>query len=62
MKTIYEHLQELPSPYREQAIQNTERDLSKEASSTLKNELAMLFLWHYSNEGYEYWANFTKKL
>ena len=60
--THLELLQTLPSPYREQAIENNSEECLQ--STECKNILEALedgFSWMYSPQGFEYWDNFYLK-
>lgn len=60
--THLELLQTLPSPYREQAIENNSEEFLQ--STECKNILEALedgFSWMYSPQGFEYWDNFYLK-
>ena len=51
-------LNKLPSPYREEAIENNTEEYLK--SSRYKTVLEVLdngFVWKYSPQGYDYWDN-----
>ncbi len=58
MKTILEHLEELPEPYRSQAIINA---LNKEVENQ-QDALWVAFTWHKTPEGYDYWKTFYNSL
>lgn len=54
-KTIREWLEQLPEPYRSQAIwQTSEYELSLESDS-LEESLFNMFPWRDAKEGYDYW-------
>ncbi len=55
MKTIKECLEELPEPYKTQAINNTNNITLKSIKGSLKNALYSCFRWKETNEGWEYW-------
>jgi hypothetical protein len=69
-KTIGELLNELPEPYKSQAIENaTQQNLPGSflllITPTCKSKqqaLRQSFVWAKSNEGHEYWADFYKTL
>ena len=62
MKTIREWLEELPEPYRTQAIDNTsESDLMIEEES-LADAVIGAFSWNESPEGEIYWGDFHDTL
>ena len=69
MKTIREWLEELPEPYRTQAIDNAENPecfgvLQSGCDGRLENTglsaLRVAFQWHRTNEGIRYWSNVAK--
>lgn len=64
MKTIKQWLNTLPSPYREQALTNTNKDVLKENPSIPDLECALLssFVWSKSPEGKLYWSNLVREL
>lgn len=59
MKTIKQWLEELPEPYRTQALENYER---KQMSHSLSLALASAFHWHYTPEGWNYWFELGLKI
>lgn len=62
MKTIREWLEELPEPYRTQAINNTEKNRLLTHDVSLREAITVAFFWGNSPEGHEYWAEFYKTL
>lgn len=61
MKTIREWLEELPEPYRTQAIDNTmERELSQ-AEPSMHEAILGAFVWEETIEGFYYWAKLHHK-
>ena len=65
MKTIREHLNSLPEPYRTEAImetinQNGESILSKEYES-FYHAISEAFVWADSRKGFYYWYNTANK-
>lgn len=64
MKTIKQWLEELPEPYRTQALENADRcDLDKDAKSK-PAALRNAFEWEETPEdqGYYYWEDLWEKL
>ena len=57
MKTIEEHLSDLPEPYRTQALKNMWWERKGDQFETQQKSLALAFIWHKSPEGYKYWHN-----
>lgn len=65
MKTIREHLNDLPEPYRTEALENAKgRDFSKADTLCLDAEDAVMlaFNWSKSSQGEEYWYNLCNTL
>lgn len=62
MKTIREWLEELPEPYRTQAIENTEDELLLERVESLKKAVKCAFIWNKSPQGHEYWSELHETL
>lgn len=65
MKTIKEWLEELPEPYRTQALELYDtywgdKDVPKTVS--LPEALRGAFVWGNTTQGYEYWSSLYKKL
>lgn len=58
MKTIKQWLEELPEPYRTQALENYENNKVQSLSFALINA----FEWYDTPEGIEYWADLNKKI
>lgn len=58
MKTIREHFNTLPEPYRTQAIENTKyqnfENLNK-TSPNVQESLLVAFYWDETKQGNEYW-------
>lgn len=63
MKTIREHLNDLPEPYRTEALENFENpspewtDVPNEVED-VKRALTEAFSWMSSKQGLSYWNNF----
>lgn len=62
MKTIRDWLEELPEPYKTQAIDNAPENNLKCQDDSLHEALAGAFFWSYTKEGYDYWDNLYTKL
>lgn len=61
MKTIREHLNELPEPYRTEALENYNGS-SKKKHKEVQVALALAFVWMDTKQGYNYWNDFTESL
>lgn len=62
MKTIRDHLNELPEPIRSQAIENTSKIvIDEEAELNAGKSLAVAFVWLESPQGYSYWEKIAKE-
>jgi hypothetical protein len=67
MNTIIEHLNELPEPYRTEALNETEkqgRDLSEYQDFCKDKEFAVMlaFDWSKSMKGEDYWSELCETL
>ena len=62
MKTIREWLEELPEPYRTQAINNTSESVLMVEEESLSEAVTGAFSWWDSPEGLEYWSDFYDTL
>lgn len=71
MKTIREWLEELPEPYRTQAIENYNNQecnfnlrfgLKEQEHNSLKDALFSAFAWGHTEQGYEHWRFFHDTL
>jgi len=62
MKKINYYLNQLPEPYRSQAISNTDESHLNAFATDLKYAIYNAFLWSESNEGLEYWVNLKNEL
>jgi hypothetical protein len=62
MKTIKEWLEELPEPYRSQALENTGDSDGEMEVKSLVTALECAFLWISSSQGYHYWSQLSKTL
>ena len=55
MKTIEQHLQDLPEPYRAQALKNMWWEDKDNRYELQSKALQQAFKWWSSNEGIKYW-------
>jgi len=55
MKTIKEWLEQLPEPYRKQALQNLDPAETHTLREDMSSALDIAFLWKPSPEGWRYW-------
>ena len=62
MKTVKEWLEELPEPYRSQALENGDRGILTLEEDSVYFALFCAFIWESSPQGYKYWDNLHKKL
>lgn len=62
MKTIREWLEELPEPYRTQALENTAEERKQVIKKDLDSALWCAFDWIWAKEGCRYWSNLHKKI
>ena len=63
MKTIKEWLEELPEPYRSQALENAEKEKSLEGlEPSLGQALLAGFRWSNTNQGHAYWGELRAEL
>lgn len=62
MKTIKEWLEELPEPYRTQALENSDIIHNNNKSDSLPSALDMAFNWPQTNQGWEYWHKLFSEL
>lgn len=58
MKTIKQWLEELPEPYRTQALEN----LKSDKYDSIEKALLNAFDWWNSPEGWNYWSEFYMEL
>lgn len=61
-KTILEWLKELPEPYAQQAIANTDMDVLHSHEPSLDKSLKRAFVWNTTSQGYMYWVDLYNKL
>lgn len=59
MKTIKQHFEELPEPYRTQALENMAA--SDDERDSLKKALYSGFVWAETPQGHDYWSDVAKK-
>lgn len=57
MKTIKEYLNELPEPYKTQALKNIESIKTDCFAISLEDAILGAFLWDFSPEGHDYWQD-----
>ena len=62
MKTIREHFEQLPEPYRTEAIENTKYDILGITEYSIADALLSAFTWDNTKQGYMYWSNLCAKL
>lgn len=62
MKTIREHLQELPEPARSRALVNMWWEDAENTYREQKKALYNAFNWSTSPEGYKYWNQVYQQL
>jgi len=56
MKKINYYLNQLPEPYRSQAISNTDESHLNAFATNLSNALSRAFIWRNTLEGSDYWV------
>ena len=64
MKTILEWYQELPEPYRTQAIENCEHDLLDMIYDDIQSAIGGGFLWgqtEVKGQGWDYWKELSDR-
>lgn len=67
MKTIREWLEELPEPYRTQALENVNEHDPKiidelPSEQTAKKALSGAFVWMFTEQGERYWFDLYRTL
>ena len=62
MKTINYYLNQLPEPYRSQAIANTDESKLNLFATNLLNSIWTAFVWMNTPEGGDYWINLVDEL
>ena len=60
--TIEEYLEELPEPFRTQALANMWEEKADEPADDLKDAVLNAFRFEATDEGMEYWWNFLETL
>jgi len=60
MKTVEQWLNELPEPYRTQALEQTDNSHLKKTERTMYDTLMGIFPWCDSHEGAEYWRQLSE--
>lgn len=62
MKTIRQHIQEFPNPYRAQAMINSRKEYLETKEANPLSALAGAFDWVKTPEGLDYWLEFAGSL
>lgn len=62
MKTIREWLEELPEPYRSEALENMTEGGGYKMKESLKAAIGDAFIWQSTPQGYHYWYNLKNSL
>lgn len=62
MKTIKEWLQELPEPYKTQALNNTSSIMANNKVESLSYAIESAFIWTDTPEGHFYWRRCSRQL
>ena len=62
MKTPEQWFNELPDPYKEQAIFNIEKHLKSTEHATIHDALIEAFRWEQTKQGHYYWADLYMEL
>lgn len=62
MKTIKEWLEELPEPYRTQALENVSEYSLSQKDESLSEALKGAFTWIFTPQGHYYWMDLRDKL
>lgn len=62
MKTIEEWLNELPEPYRGQALDNTKPVVKTLNCRSIRRAVYIGFIWGMSIEGFDYWNDLYESL
>ena len=62
MKTIKEHFELFPEPYRIQALENTNKRSLRDNVECISTALGSAFFWDDSPQGWDYWNDFYNKL
>lgn len=63
-KTIREHLNDLPEPYRTEALENESKGANCDGieEDTISDALMCAFLWSSTPQGFYYWSDFYETL
>lgn len=61
MKTIRQHLETLPEPFRREALESLETRGNNKIE-TLDDALKSAFTWVKTPQGHEYWSELVKKI
>lgn len=62
MKTALEWFNELPEPYRTQAIENTKEAMIDLKDKKISGALRGAFIWELSPQGHDYWQELYETL
>lgn len=62
MKTVKEWLEELPEPYRSQALKNTKEELLKIEEVSADQAVFGAFRWDKTPQGFQYWDSLFCKI
>ena len=62
MKKVKDWFEELPEPYRTQAIENSTKEELNCIEESLTNALSGSFFWFSSPQGQKYWGDLYEKL
>ena len=57
MATIKDYFEELPEPYKTQAIENSSEESLNKKSPSLKSAICNAFMWGATRQGHNYWRN-----
>lgn len=64
MKTIRQHLEEFPEPYRTQALENTKPSILDDEYNMPEGgvftPLGAAFVWTFSPQEHRYWSDFNE--
>ena len=61
VKTVRKYLQELPEPYRSQALQAMP-EIARDIPATSLTFALSQFVWQFSPQGFDYWFNFRNSI
>lgn len=62
MKTVRQHFESLPEPYRQQAIDNTSKYYLEYEELSLDLALKRCFIWDNTEQGFDYWNEFYNNM